>query len=192
MLHKMRKTLPTALLTGLLALPGHAAEFTQLVPAKSQVTFVFKQMGVPVTGNFGKFAAQVGFDPAKPETAKASMDVDLASIDAGGDEANEEVKSKNWFHVQQFPKASFVASAVKPLGGNRYELAGKLTMKGKTRDVVAPLTFTPQGANGTFEGAFAIKRLDYGIGTGTWGDVDTVADEVQIKFKLTIAAPAAK
>jgi polyisoprenoid-binding protein YceI len=188
----MRKTLPAALLAGLLALPSHAAEFRQLVPAKSQVTFVFKQMGVPVTGNFSKFAAEVTFDPAKPEAAKARMDIDLASIDAGGDEANEEVKSKNWFHVQQFPKASFVASGVKSLGSNHFELAGKLTIKGKTKDVVAPFTFTQQGTSGTFEGTLPIKRLEYGVGTGTWGDVDTVADEVQIKFKLTIAASAAK
>ncbi|MGB0128062.1 MAG: YceI family protein [Rhodocyclaceae bacterium] len=188
----INKTFCVALVAGVLALPSQAAEFKQLVPAKSQVTFVFKQMGVPVTGSFGKFAAQVAFDPAKPETAKAQMDIDLSSIDAGGDEANEEVKSKNWFHVQQFPKASFVSSGVKALGGNKFELAGKLSIKGKTRDIVAPFTFTPQGPNGTFEGALAIKRLDYGIGTGTWGDVDTVADEVQIKFRLLIAAATAK
>jgi len=188
----LRKTLPAALLAGLLALPSHAAEFNQLVPAKSQVTFVFKQMGVPVTGSFAKFAAQVTFDPAWPEAAKARMDVDLASIDAGGDEANEEVKSKNWFHVQQFPTATFVSTSVKPLGGNRYELAGKLSIKGKTKEVVAPFTFTQQGASAMFEGALPIKRLEYGVGTGTWGDVDTVADEVQIKFKLSIAAGAAK
>jgi polyisoprenoid-binding protein YceI len=71
------------------------------------------------------------------------------------------------------------------VGANRYEAAGRLTIKGRTREVIVPLTVRPANGAHVFEGAFTIKRLDYGIGEGIWSDTDTVADEVQIRFKLT-------
>lgn len=188
------KLLPAAWLLALaLTLPAQAAEFEQVVTGKSRIGFEFRQMGVPVSGGFRTFAAQVAFDPARPEAARAKVEIDLASIDAGGQEADDEVKSKNWLHIQQFPKATFVSSSVKALGSDRYQLAGKLTIKGTTRDIVVPITFKPDGANGLLEGSFTLKRLDYGIGSGPWGDTDTVADEVHVTFRfLVAAAPAQK
>lgn len=165
-----------------------AADIGAVQVDKSRIAFVSKQMGVAVDGDFKKFAVQMSFDPAKPETGRALIDIEMASIDAGSAEANEEVVGKNWFNVKQFPKASFASSSVKPLGGGRFEVAGKLTIRDKTRDATAPFTMTTQGANAQFDGSFTIKRADFGIGQGVWADFDTVANEVQIKFKFVAAA----
>lgn len=178
-----------------LLLPGHSAalEFKQVQANESRVTFDYKQMGVPLQGQFNKFAAQLAFDPAKLANAKARIDIDVASIDTGSKDADEEVVRKLWFNAQAYPLASFVATGIKALGGNRYEASGKLSIKGRTLDVVTPVTFQADGAHGVFEGAFAIKRLDYAIGEGEWTDVGTVADEVQIRFKIVVlASPARK
>lgn len=164
-----------------------AAELGPIQADKGKLVFVSKQMGVPVEGEFRKFAVQMSFDPARPEAGKAQIEIDMASIDAGSAEANEEVVGKNWFNVKQFPKASFVSSSVKALGGNKFEVTGKLTIRDKTRDVVAPFTMAQQGANAQFDGSFAIKRADFGIGQGAWSDFDTVANEVQIRFKFVAA-----
>jgi polyisoprenoid-binding protein YceI len=180
--------LATLVVAANIAVPARAAEFGQVIAAKSRMDFAFKQMGVSVDGRFQRFAAQMNFDPTRPQNARARIDVELASVDAGGDDANTEVKSKNWFNVQQFPVATFVSSAVKALGGNRFEATGRMTIKGTTRNVIAPFTFRPEGGNGVFEGTFLLKRLDYGIGSGPWGDTDTVADEVQIRFRFLVAA----
>lgn len=168
--------------------PAAGAAQYAVQPDKSALTFVYKQMGVPVDGRFKKFAARIDFDPAKSAAAKAEIDVDPAGIDTGLAEADEEVKGKNWFDVKNFPQAKFVATAVKPLGGNRYEAAGKLTIHGQTKDVTAPFTYTPQGAAAVFEGGFVIKRADYGIGRGEWADFGTVANEIQIKFRFLAGA----
>ena len=154
---------------------------------KSAITFVSKQMNVPVEGKFGKFSAQLAFDPAQPSQGRVQVDVDLASIDTGSEEANDEVKSKGWFDVKNYPTARFVSSSVKSLGAGRYEVAGKLTIKGRSKDVTAPFTYKSAGAGGMFEGSLALKRLDYGIGEGAWSDTDTVANEVQIKFRFSAA-----
>jgi polyisoprenoid-binding protein YceI len=165
-----------------------AVEYGTVLPEKSSVNFVFKQMGVPVNGRFGRFAVQMTFDPAKPEQGRAVMEIDIASIDAGSDEANDEARKKGWFNTPAFPKAVFTSSSVKPLGGNRYELAGKLSIKGRTQEVKAPLTFKQEGANAQFDGALNIKRLQFAIGEGIWSDVETVADDVQVKFRVVAAA----
>jgi polyisoprenoid-binding protein YceI len=170
------------------AASAHAEEFNAVLPDKSAVSFVYRQMNVPVDGRFGKFSAQLKFDPAKPATASVAFDIDLASIDAGSAEANDEVAGKLWFNTKAFPTARFVATSFRPLGGNRYEAVGKMTIKGRTQDVTAPFTFTGQGRAGTAEGALNIKRADFGIGEGIWADFGTVANEVQIKFRLQAEA----
>lgn len=166
-----------------------AAEFKQVQANESSVTFGYKQMGVAMEGTFAKFTAQANFDPAKLAKAQARIEIDLADIDTGVEEANDEVKGRLWFNTRAFPTASFVSTGVKPLGGNRFEAAGKLTIKGKTLDVIAPFSFEANGARGIVDGTFTIGRLDYNIGEGIWADVSAVANEVRIKFHLVVTAP---
>ena len=172
-----------------LALPlaAQAVEYTQVQADKSSINFAYKQMGVSMDGKFRKFTAQLNFDPAKPTAAKASFDVQLASIDTGATEADEEVAGKQWFNTKAFPSARFVSSSVKALGGNRYEVAGELSIKGKTQHIVVPATFTAQGSNAAFDGSFAIRRGDFSIGEGAWAAFDTVANDIQIKFHILAA-----
>lgn len=174
----------------LAALPllAAATEFNTVQLDKSRIDFVSRQMGVPVEGGFKKFAAQIVLDPARPEAGRAQIEIDLASIDAGSAEANDEVKSKGWFNTREFPLAKFVASSVKALGGGRYEAKGQMTIKGRTREVVAPFTYKADGANAVIEGSIPVMRLQFGIGEGAWSDTGTVADEVHVKFRFTVAA----
>ena len=167
-----------------LAAPTHAAEFKTVDPAQSRIGFAYTQMGVGMDGSFGKFTAKLAFDPARPEQGKAALELQIASIDAGSSEANDEVKAKDWFNTAAFPTARFESGAIKPLGANRYQLNGKLTIKGRTHDITTPVSFTPSGKSGSFDGVFAIKRSDYGIGEGQWADVGIVADEIRIKFHI--------
>ncbi len=172
---------------------AHAVEYTTVIPEKSKITFTSKQMGVPVDGKFGKFAAALNFNPAKPEAAKAQIEIDLVSVDAGSKEANDEVVGKGWFNVKEFPKARFVANSVKSVGGSRYEARGQMSIKGKTRDMTIAFSYRPDGVNAVFEGLLPLQRTQFGIGEGAWGDTSVVADEVPIKFRLiasqAIAAP---
>jgi polyisoprenoid-binding protein YceI len=179
------KRLAFALAVAALVPAAQAVEFTQVQAEKSAVTFVYKQMGVAVDGKFKKFSSQLNFDPAKPTAAKASFDVDLGSVDTGAPEGDQEVAGKPWFNTKAFPTARFVSGSVKALGGNKFEVAGQLSIKGKTQDVVVPATFTAQGNSGVFDGSFTIRRADFAIGEGAWAKFDIVANDVVIKFRIT-------
>lgn len=167
------------------ALSAQAAEFTQVQPDKSAINFTYKQMGVAVDGKFKRFSSQLAFDPARPVSASASFDVELASVDTGAPEGDDEVAGKPWFNTKAFPTARFVSTGVKPLGGNKYEVAGQLSIKGKTQAVVVPATFTAQGKTAAFDGSFTIRRADFSIGEGSWAKFDIVANDVLIKFHIT-------
>jgi len=182
---KLIRTGGTAILC--LALSGIAYAALKVDTAKSSVSAVSKQMGVPVTGKFKKFDAQIDFNAAKPEASKANVDIDIASFDLGSAEFNSEVKKKEWFNTAQFPKASFVSTGIKPAAGGKYDVTGTLSIKGKTANVTFPLTVKKEGANQVFEGDLPIKRLTYNIGEGEWKDTGMVADEVVIKFHVVTA-----
>jgi len=170
----------------LAALPAAAQQ--KIIPAKSSIRFETRQMSVPVEGQFKRFDAAVAFDPAKPEATKAEFEVDLGSIDLGNDEGETEAKRKAWLNVEAFPKARFVASSVKALGGGKYEASGSLTIKGTSQNVVAPFTLAEAGGLRTVEGQFPLKRLQFKIGEGPWSDTDTVADEVLVRFRFALPA----
>ena len=185
------KTIAVLAAAAFLAL-GAMARAQTVDYAKSQIGFAAKQMNVPAEGKFKKFTANIAWDAAKPDASHADITIDLTSADMGLADVNQELQGKEWFDTKANPQAKFVSSAVKALGGGKFEAAGKLTIKGHTHDVVAPFTVKADGASQVFEGVLPIKRLQYGVGDGSWKDTDTVADDVQIKFKIVAgAAPAA-
>jgi polyisoprenoid-binding protein YceI len=174
------------LFAGLIVAAVPAAAQQKLVPAQSEIVFTSRQMGVPVDGRFKKFDAQVAFDPKKPDTSKIAFTVDLASVSTGAAETEVELAKPGWFDTKQFPQAMFQSSAIKALGGGKFEVAGKLSIKGAARDMVVPVTLTQSGAGTTATGSFVLKRLAFKIGDGEWNDPSLVADDVQVKFKLAL------
>ncbi|HUF19243.1 MAG TPA: YceI family protein [Burkholderiales bacterium] len=165
-----------------LALPAQAGSIDY---DSSEITFVSRQMNVPVEGRFRSFTAEIDFHLADLARSKARIEVGLASVDTGSDEADTEVKRRNWFNVLAFPAAQFVSTGVKQVGPARYEARGELSIKGITREITAPFTVT-NGANFTvFEGGFTLYRLQFKIGEGVWSETDTVANEVQVRFRIT-------
>ncbi|MFT3720096.1 YceI family protein [Pseudorhodoferax sp.] len=170
--------------TTVLALPAAAQQ--KLVPEQSEIAFVSRQMGVPVEGRFRKFDAQVAFDPARPAASKVAFTVDMGSVSLSP-EANAELPKPVWFDVPKFPQATFQSSAVKALGGGKFEVAGKLAIKGVQQDVVVPMALAQNGASTVATGQFTIKRLAFKVGENEWADTSMVADDVQVRLRLTLA-----
>ena len=190
-MHVHRLVPPLACTVALAFAPLIASAVQKIVPAQSEVSFVSKQMGVPVQGKFERFDGQVNVDPAKPESGKVSFTVELGSAALVTAEAVAELKKPDWFNVAKFPSATFQSSSIKSLGNGRIDVIGKLTIKGITNEIHVPMTLAQQGGTLKASGEFTIKRLDYKIGAGEWGDTSLVANEVVVKPRLTLqGAPA--
>ncbi len=184
-----------AALLGAVAQPAMAqAKAATLQTTGSEIAFTTKQMGVPVEGKFSKFSAQIALDPKKPETGTVAFTIDTGSARFGSAELDAEVPKATWLNVPKFPQASFQSSSVKAAGPGKFEVAGKLTIKGLAQNVVVPVQVTQAGSGAaltsTATGAFTIKRLAFKVGENEWADTSMLADDIQIRFKLTLTGLA--
>jgi polyisoprenoid-binding protein YceI len=161
-----------------------------LQAAGSEIAFTTKQMGVPVEGKFTKFSAQITLDPKKPESGNVAFSIDTGSARFGSAELDAEVPKATWLNVPKFPQASFQSSAVKAAGAGRFEVTGKLTIKGSVRDVVVPVQVVQAAGASTASGSFTIKRLEFKVGEAEWADTSMLANDIQVRFKLVLSGLA--
>lgn len=180
------KSSPSLVLLGALLAGPALAQPLQVVAAQSEIAFTTRQMGVPVEGRFERFTAQVSIDLKRPEQGSVRFAVDTGSARFGAAETEAEVKKPVWLNVAAFPQAVFQSSAIKAVGAGRFDVAGKLTIKGLARDVTVPVQLAQAGGTGTASGAFTLKRLEFKVGDGEWSDTSLVADDVQVRFKLAL------
>ena len=162
-------------------------------PSRSSLTATFRQMNVPVEGAFKRISGDLVFDVARPQEARAALDIDLASFDLGPgtEDYAVETRRKDWFDTTRFPRATFTLAGARALGGDRFEARGKLSLKGRVLDLVTQVTRRFEGGLNVFEGQVPIRRLAFGIGEGEWRDPSVVADEVIVRFRLVVPASAA-
>ncbi|MEJ0003313.1 MAG: YceI family protein [Pararobbsia sp.] len=161
--------------------------FAQVDLHQSTVVATLRHKTLPVDGRFRKFDAQVTFDPAKPANGSARVSVEMDSYELGDADVDRQVRGEDWFDAADYPRASFVSSSIVPAGDGKYSVTGRLTVRGKTRDVIVPVSVSDEGATRIFEGSLPVSRRRFGIGQGEWVATNVVADEVVIKFRLVVA-----
>lgn len=153
----------------------------------SHITATFTQMNVPVEGRFMRFAGTVRYDAGDVAASSAELSIDTSSFDIGDEEYNAEVRKKEWFDSKAHPTATFKSTAIRPLGADRFEASGTLSLKGRTQNVKAPVRVKAEGTMHRFEGEVPISRAAFGLGDPEWNDV--LEDKVIVKF--VFVAPAA-
>jgi polyisoprenoid-binding protein YceI len=175
--------------------PAATATAAQLVPAGSEIAFTTRQLGVPVEGKFTRFTAQITLNPKQPQTGSVAFAIDATSARFGSAELDVEVPKATWLNAAKFAQATFQSSAIKATGPGKFEVTGKLSIKGAVRDVVVPVLVAQTGAGAalasTATGSFTIKRLDFTVGDGEWTDTSMLANDVVVRFKLNLTGLAA-
>ena len=164
--------------------PGaDAAEYTNVNPGASTISFTYNQMGSKVYGTFGKFVGTLDFDTEHPEAARAKLTIDLDSIDAGSEDANTELQKPAWFDTTAYPVAIFESTRIKDLGNNRYQFIGNLTLRGLTKEVTVPVLLKSERTIGIFDADLLLKRSDFNVGAGEWSD-SFVSDDIDIRLRI--------
>ena len=163
-----------------------AASSSSVDAGKSTLTATFTQMNVAVDGSFKRFKGSVSYDPANAAASSAELSVDTASFDIGDEDYNAEVRKKEWFDSTAHPTATFKSTAIKPLGADKFEATGTLSLKGKSVTVKAPVTVKTEGSARRFSGELPISRAAFAMGDKEWNEV--LEDKVIVKF--VIVAPA--
>jgi polyisoprenoid-binding protein YceI len=151
--------------------------------ANAKVMFAIKGPFGTVHGDFSGLKATIDFDEKNPGSGSISASIDPKTIATGIGLRNKHLRSEEqFFNTDKYPEIAYHSKKIEKTG-NGYKAIGELTIKGVTRPVEIPFTFTPRDGGGLFKGQFVIKREDFNIGKqgGSIGDEVTVDLEVPVK-----------
>jgi polyisoprenoid-binding protein YceI len=168
--------------------PASAAMSWKADAAHSKLEFSAMQAGARFDGAFREFEPTIEFDPADLAGSRFRVVVATATADTRDAERDAALTGKDFFDATRWPHATFETTQFRPLGKNRYEALGRLTIRDVTRNVRLPFTFTAaaDGGTATLAGGTTVSRLEFGVGRGEWTDTTWVGDPVEIRFELRL------
>ena len=121
-----------------------------------------------VDGSFKTFDGTI--ESTKPDYSDAvvTFTVDVTSVDTDNENRDKHLKSDDFFNAEQFPQMKFQSTSFKPLGGNKYQLNGNLTIRDITKPVTFDVTYggsinTQRGAKIGFKANTTVNRFDYNL-----------------------------
>lgn len=158
----------------------------------SGITFEIKHIYATVSGRFTDFSGDVFFDPDRLENSRFNFTVKVDSIDTHNGKRDNHLRSADFFNASKYPVMRFNSSRVSHVGGNKYILEGKMTVKDVTKVVKVEFIYWGQKANPFkknqmvtgFETRMKINRLDYYVGGGKFYKMGVVGKDVDILISL--------
>jgi polyisoprenoid-binding protein YceI len=177
-----------------LAVPQTATTTWNLDPVHSVAEFKVKHMMISnVKGQFATVTGVLTLDEADITKSRVEASIEAASISTRDAQRDTHLKSEDFFHVEKFPKLSFKSTRITRTGDGELAIAGDLTIRGVTRNVV----FTVEGPTPPAKDPWGnirlglsattkINRKDFGL---TWnatleaGSI-LVGDEVTITLDV--------
>ena len=113
----------------------------------ADVSFTYYVGFASQSGRFTDLNGVFQFDRRAPEQGSIKAVIKTASLTANAFES--ELRSSRFFNVGVFPEIRFASRSVKPMGENRAEFNGDLTMNGVTRPVTLQAVFQPEARAGS-------------------------------------------
>jgi polyisoprenoid-binding protein YceI len=149
--------------------------------SESSVRFSIKNAGLLVEGSLGEVSGSIQFRPETAKQSKMAVSVKLNALKTGSELRDKHLKKKEYFDADMFPEITMVSKffGVTETGYKGYFV---LSLKGVSKDVVIPFTYTLQNQIGVLTGTFVLNRLDYGVG----GKSIVMGDEVQITIEVKL------
>ena len=157
-----------------------------------------------IAGQGTGIAGTVTFDPAAPEATAGRIVLSAASLTVGNPAMREHLLGPNWLETEKYPEIVFEARQVKnPVASGatiKAEVLGVLTIKGVSKELTVPVTFTHlpdklgarlnkpelKGDLLVLRATFAINRSDFGIQAGQYAD--KVSERIDLTLSLAGAA----
>jgi len=142
---------------------------------------VFRIGHLGLTKFYGNFDEMTGsFTLGGEGGGSVRIEIPVESLDTRNERRDGHLKSPDFFNAKQFPKMTF-ESAKMTKTDSGYEVTGKLTMHGVTKEITVEMEHSgpAEGMRGEtragFHGTFTIDRTEYGIdwnpdvlGTEVW------------------------
>jgi polyisoprenoid-binding protein YceI len=172
----------------------------QIDPVHTTVEFAVKHMMfTTVRGRFRNFSSTIHIDEDHPDNSTAVAEFDAASVDTGAADRDAHLRSADFLDVEHYPKVTFRTTQVMGAHaeeGDRFEIVGDLTIRGKTIPVTLQAILEGVGKDpwGNERAGFAarteIDRREWGL---MWNQgLETGGVLVGHTVKIEIEAQAIK
>lgn len=134
-----------------------------------------------VHGKLSGLKSTILFDENNLAASSISASVESKSISTGIGLRNRDLQKEKYLNSEKYPLLSFRSEKIQK-SATGYKAIGSLTIKGVTKHIEIPFTFSEKGNAGIFKGGFTIKRQDYGIGNsgGSIGSTVTIDLEIPV------------
>jgi len=149
--------------------------------SKSQITFSVKGLFGTVHGSLSGLKSSILFDENNLATSSITASVDPKTIKTGIKLRNIDLQKEKFLNSDNFPLIRFHSEKIQK-NGNGYIAIGDLTIKGTTRRIKIPFSFSEKGNSGVFKGNFDIQRQDFKVGKtgGSVGNTISINLEVPV------------
>ena len=160
----------------------------------SSVYFDVRHTYATVRGQFDDFSGTFLFDPTGKEESSCEIKVKVKSINTNIRKRDDHLRSGDFFAAETYPLMTFKSTRITHEGGDRYTIAGRLTVKNVSKDIVIPFTYYGVRENplnekqlvAGFEARFSIDRLEYHVGDGKYYKLGVVGKDVHVVITLEV------
>ncbi len=180
------------MLTALLLLAGFApapVSTTDFDVDSGHSTVMFQVKHLQTAEFFGRFndvSGKIAFDPKNLDKSVVTVVVKAASVDTNSEGRETHLKGPQFFDAANHPDITFSATGFKKNGKDSYDVKGKLTMRGVTKELAVTVKHTGEakdpwgGYRIGFLTSFKIKRTEFGINF----PLTMLGDEVTLTVSL--------
>lgn len=130
----------------------------------SAVAFKIKNMGIGTEGKFGGLKANINFDKDHLDQSSIEASVDTRTLDSDNSMRDNHLKKEEYFDVEKYPEIRMKSVSFNHQKNENYTGIFDVTIKGKTKRIKVPFSYTENGSNNLFKGTFTINRSDFNIG----------------------------
>ncbi len=159
----------------------------------SDVSFTVRHMAVGrARGTFAINSATLYVGEGGIAWATATADIDATSVDTKQKQRDAHVRSADFLDVENHPTIGFLSTSVENVAGDKFTLAGLLTIRGITHEVELDVEFLGETVDAFgytragFTATTAISRKAYGVSyDAAFGAGNAVvADRIDIAMDL--------
>ncbi len=166
--------------------PGESLADGNLSGENTDVKFVGKKKDGQHEGGFENLSGNLEFNPEDLASSKLEVVIDTTSLWSDNEELTNHLKNLDFFAVNAYPQAKFVASEFKAdeSDPSTYTISGDLTIRGKTATITFPAKIS-KGEDGlSLTSEFDLSRSQIGI---TYGE-GQIHDDVQMTISAQVSS----
>lgn len=165
-------------------------------PSHSSIRFAVDHMVISeVEGTFSKYEGTVIAAKDDFSDAKINFMVDVNSVNTDNAKRDEHLRSADFFETEKYPKMIFESTSVEKTSPGKYNLKGKLTLHGVTKEITLAMTYggTTKDPWGNTKAGLKvtgkINRTDFGLKYNSVLEAGSlmIGEEVTITAKVELA-----